>query len=81
MKGIWDLKCVIARLGSLQMYSGHGIGNKITQKIYLLVWYYYYNLDAVSYNLKSNNCRFIVLLGIWFIYRPDCKLQKKCNKI
>ena len=63
------------------MYCRQVIGKKITQETYILEWYYYYNLDAVIYNLKSNNCRFIVLLCIWFIYRPDCKLQKIYNTL
>ena len=65
MKGTWGLKCVIVGLGSLQIYSVHIIGNKITQKP--LPFSVISLLEVVNYNLKSNNCRFIVLLCIWFI--------------
>ena len=32
MKGIWDIKCVTVGLGSLNNYSGHVTGNKVTQR-------------------------------------------------
>ena len=53
MKGIWDIKCVIVGLGSLNNYSGHVTGNKVTQRtlpfsVRLLLKLWRRNFDDVT---------------------------------